>query len=387
VSTEILARKGLGGDFTPGVERARAAGYKIEVRPYVGTGEEQVQESLTVIAKKIRDGRLDPDVRGWVGDVLKAAGDPKTRRGKVSAILDAFRQSTIYVSDPVGAEYIVAAGTTMCLRPGLCVKARDCDDGCVAVGAAISSAGIPVLVIKQNFGPGKQEHVLVEAQMEDGSYIPADPSTNLPAGDKVPAVSEERIDPMDVVGSSGTSGPEIVTLGALPTDLDPVHKNDHGEWTVKRYGQWWIHEGNGVGWVPVGTGEACCAACAEKDASAAASGTAAPLKEDGDEGECSACELWAKRAAERGELERYGVSGTPKSNNGPKFSLVEKLRQPMGLGADVPSTTTTFVSPTPITTPSGNVGVGAVASVAAIVAIATGVAWGLGRSPRRRRAA
>lgn len=715
--TEVLHRKGLGGDFTPGVERARAAGYKIEVRPYVGTGEEQVQESLTVIAKKIRDGRLDPDIRGWVGDVLKAAGNPKTRRGKVSAILDAFRQSTIYVSDPDGAEYIVAAGTTMCLRPGLCVRARDCfpegtkllrddfalvpieqikvgdriwgrdkwtevkavwakgalpvdaiemnngstvyltgdhkvyvgrckhgngadcwctnckapsarhvsyervhvsellegdvllrpdridfgtkeedpgrlyveglaladgwvdmpsarsfriagrdgkrkeaqkrevkeicdrlgiethwhkryitvkdpewakrlltlgsrarfkradsmnlseegarellrglmadstansngpgrtysttsytmmvqvrvlhrmfgvttgikmltpeehggagenplwrvyvragteraektlavraidrevrtvpcwdittedhyvylpehdvtvsncDDGVVAVGSMISSAGIHVVVVKQNFGPGKQEHVLVEAQMEDGSYIPADPSTNLPAGDKVPAVSEERIDPMDVMGSHGTSGPEIVTLGSLPSDLDPVHKNDHGEWTVKRYGQWWIHGGSGVGWVPVGTGEACCAACAEKDAAAAAapSGTAAPLKEDGDEGECSACELWAKRAAERGELARYGVSGAPKADAGPKFSLVTRLRTPLGLGADVPGTTT-IVSPTPITTPSGNVGVGAVAAVAAIVAVATGVAWGLGRREpaRRKRAA
>jgi hypothetical protein len=260
----------------------------------------------------------------------------------------------------------------------------------VAVGSAISSAGIPVLVVKQNFGPGKQEHVLVEAQMEDGSYIPADPSTNLPAGDKVPAVSEERIDPMDVVGSSGTSGPEIVTLGSLPSDLDPVHKNDHGEWTVKRYGQWWIHGGSGVGWVPVGTGEACCAACAEKDAAAASapSGTAAPLKEDGDEGECSACELWAKRAAERGELARYGVSGAPKGATGPKFSLVTRLRTPLGLGADVPGTTT-IVSPTPITTPSGNVGVGAVAAVAAIVAVATGVAWGLGRREpaRRKRAA
>lgn len=400
MQTEVLRSKrlGLGGDFTPGVERARKAGYTIEVHPYVGTGDEQVQESLTVIAKKIRDGRLDPDVRGWVGDVLKAAGDPKTRRGKVQAILDAFRQSTIYVSDPVGAEYIVAAGTTMCLRPGLCVRARDCDDGVVAVGSSIMTAGIPVNVVKQNFGPGRQEHVLVEAQMEDGSWIPADPSTNLAAGDKVPAVAEERIDPMDVVGSAGTSGPEIVTLGAVPTDLPPVHKNEHGEWTVKRYGQWWIHGGQGVGWVPVGAGDACCAACAEKDAKTAAaapSGTAAPVKPDDGDGECSACEFWAKRAREQGELARFGVSGVTKKPAPPAFSLRSMVRKATGLGADVPEGPIVIeppvVTPPTSASPPPSVSIGQVVAVSSLFAVVGGIGWGIyeasKKKPKARRAA
>jgi hypothetical protein len=382
------------GDFTPGVERAKKAGYAIEVRPYEGTGEEQVAESLDVIAKKIRDGRLDPDVRGWVGDVLKAAGDPKSRAGKVQAILDAFRQATIYVSDPVGAEYIVAAGTTMCLRPGLCVRARDCDDGCVAVGSAIMAAGIPVVVIKQNFGPGKQEHVLVEALMEDGTWLPADPSTNLAAGDKVPAVSEERIDPMDTVGSSGTSGPEIVTLGAVPAREWP--RKIDGVWTVRKHGQWWRDQ-SGVGWVPVGTGEACCAECAAKDAAKAAlaappapkSGTGS--EDEGGEG-CSACEAWAKR--HEAEIAAMGVSGASSSKAiGPKLSLLARLRDGrLGLGADVPGTTV-LANPLPIQPTSGSVGVGAVAVVALGLAAIGGVAWSLGRDsacsqgPRGRRRA
>lgn len=581
------------GDFTPGVERARRAGYTIEVHPYVGTGDEQVQESLAVIAKKIRDGRLDPDIRGWVGDVLKAAGNPKTRAAKVQAILDAFRQSTIYVSDPVGAEYIVAAGTTMCLRPGLCVRARDCipegtkllrddgpisiehvrpgdriwgkdtwttvqavwskgvlpvdeillatgacvrltgdhkvyvwrdrgathgyesmrvseleeedillrperlptaegtrdngvdvrsiarsvanlpcwdlttedhyvylpehdvtvsncDDGVVAVGSACLAAGIPGEVVKQNFGPGKQEHVLWEAILEDGSRFPADPSTNLPAGDKVPAVQEERLDPMDVEGSHGTSGPEIVTLGSLPDDSDlpprdPVTKVD-GVWTVKRYGQWWTHE-TGVGWIPVGTGDACCAACAEKEAAAKAAGAGAgdhgdppypapagkqwvwgrgctepgggivpgwglidaPASgagrvKEGDDPGCSACEAWARKHEEeiqnltKGASGASGVSSAPSSKivkSSPRLSLLGRLRDGrMGLGADVPGTTPLVVTtPTTIRPTSGSVGVGGVALVALGVAALGGIGWGIAKASctptptRRRRAA
>jgi hypothetical protein len=279
-------------DFTPGVERAKAAGHKIEVQPYP-PGVAGIRLSLEVVARKIRDGRLDPDVRGWAGDVLKAAGNPTTVRAKAQALLDAFRKQTIYVPDPVGAEYIVSAAGTMCLRPGLCVRARDCDDGVVAMGAALLSQGISVRVIKQNFGPGKQEHVLVVAQDENGAWLAVDPSTSLPVGQRVPAVKEEIIDPMDVVGSAGTSGAEIVTLGAIPTrDV----RWDGKTWREHRYGRDFVW--TGVGWTEEkkghkhGTagpgGKPCCAACAEKGTGRA---SADP---DADE-PCSACEAYARK--------------------------------------------------------------------------------------------
>jgi hypothetical protein len=202
-------------DFAPGVARMRAAGYKVEVAPYPD-GAQGIRLSLEEVAQKIRDGRLDSDMRGWAGDVLITAGRPRTVKQQAQAILDAFRAETVYVPDPVGAEMIATGSATMCLRPGLCVRARDCDDSVVAVGSALMSIGIPVVVVKQNFGPQHQEHVLVEFQDENGNWIPMDPSTNSPAGFAHEAVEEVRIDPMDVIGSTGTSGAEIVTLGAPP---------------------------------------------------------------------------------------------------------------------------------------------------------------------------
>jgi hypothetical protein len=202
-------------DFRPGVDRMRAAGYTVEAQAYP-PGDQGIALSLDEVARKIRDGRLDADVRGWAGDVLIAAGKPTALRTQAQAMLDAFRAQTMYLSDPVAAEYIVGAAATACLRPGLCVRARDCDDGVVFLGSAMMSIGIPVRVLKQSFGPdAPQEHVLLEARDEHGIWFSVDPSTDLPVGQRVPAVTEVRIDPMQIVGSLGTQGQEIVTLGAL----------------------------------------------------------------------------------------------------------------------------------------------------------------------------
>jgi len=382
--------------FSPGIERARKAGYTVSVKPYP-EGVAGIRLSLSTIAQKIRDGRLDPDIRGWVGDTLVAAGKPVSTTDKVTAILNAFRASTVYVADPVGAEYIVAAKTTICLRPGLCVRARDCDDGVVFMGSALMSVGIPARVLKQNFGPGKQEHVLVEA-LVGGDWVPVDPSTSLPVGESVPAVSEERVDPMDMTGtSSGTSGAEIVTLGMIPEEpqraiLEPterhLRRSSDGTWTERRWGQWWRFE-TGVGWAPVGAGDACCASCAEgKPCEGGAAAAPAPVglsDEHGDEAGCSACEAYAKKLRASGDLKKYGLSGIHKAHH-------------RGLGQNenppTPVSTTVTVNAPPVTGIGPNVGVAAVVGVAALFAVAAGAAWGLSQrqctaplSPSKRRAA
>jgi hypothetical protein len=192
-----------------------------------------IQMSLEECAKAIRDGRLDPDIRGWAGDMLVRYGRPSSARGQAQAILEGFRSQVAYVADPVGAEYIASGTATLCLRPGVCVRAHDCDDAVVAVGSALMSIGIPVVVVKQNFGGGQQEHVLLEAQDEQGLWFAVDPSTKLPVGSKHPALEEQRVDPMEQKGSTGTAGAEIVTLGRVPF---------------------------GLGHAP---GEACCDSCAK----------------------------------------------------------------------------------------------------------------------------
>jgi hypothetical protein len=128
------------------------------------------------------------------------------------------------------------------------MRGGDCDDMLVVLGSAayiITSAatgGSPdVRIVKQYFGPGEQEHVLVSVQSETGEWLYADPSTRMPVGRAQKAVSEEWYDPLDMVSAArgvGT-GPEIVTLG------NPSHRRHvvkrRGEWWEYTSGSWWRH--------------------------------------------------------------------------------------------------------------------------------------------------
>lgn len=237
-------------DFAPGVERARAAGYQINVSAYPEDIEEGIEESLETIAGKIREGRMDPDVRGWAADVLMAAGRPSSVRDRMAALLEAFRAATMYLPDPLKTEMIVSARTTVCLRPGLCVRGRDCDDGVVMIGSAGLAIGIPIVAVRQYFGPDRQNHVLLEAQDENGQWFAVDPATDLPVGQKVAAWSEERIDPLELVGAGGTAGYELVTVGGVGLGSAPMVATrremhfDGRRWHERRYGTEWVRDGD-----------------------------------------------------------------------------------------------------------------------------------------------
>ena len=59
--------------------------------------------------------------------------------------------------------------------------------------------------------------MLVAVLDEQNEWLKADPShASLPVGQGVPANEEQMYNPLDAVGAIGTSGPELVTFGALP---------------------------------------------------------------------------------------------------------------------------------------------------------------------------
>jgi hypothetical protein len=201
-------------NVAPSVNNAKKQGIRVDRREYpAGVG--GVKLSLQKIAQYIREGRLDPAVRGWAGDALIAAGSPTSIKGQAQAILTAFKKQTTYAPDPVGAEYNVSAAGTLCLRPGFCVRVFDCDDGVIAISSALMSIGIPVRVVKQTFGSGDQEHVILEFQDENGNWLPLDPSTDRPIGQKEWATSEFRMDPMNasMIGLTGVPDAEYVGVG------------------------------------------------------------------------------------------------------------------------------------------------------------------------------
>ena len=92
------------------------------------------------------------------------------------------------------------------------VTVSNCDDLSVALGSATLSLGIPTQIVKQNFGPNAQEHVLI-AVYDGSDWRYADPSTNLPFGSAPQARDEVWVDPMDPIGTLPEAKSEIVTLG------------------------------------------------------------------------------------------------------------------------------------------------------------------------------
>jgi len=142
------------------------------------------------------------------------------------------------------------------------VTVSNCDDCCILLGSLLGAAGIPVRIVKQDYGGAHQQHVLVEA-FDDGAgvWLYADPSTDMPLGTAAHAASEQRIDPLDLkVTGEGSSGAEIITLGRAPMKSSQTI----GAQTVLYGGRWWhrdglgrvsVHDGSAWQPIPLGLGE------------------------------------------------------------------------------------------------------------------------------------
>jgi hypothetical protein len=204
-----------------GLERAAADGIAVTEVPYQDVG-----QSVDKVLEKIREGYKDPLVRGHAGQVIIAAGRPPSIRGKVQALADDFRARTMYVSDPHNTDYVVSAAGTLCLRPGLCVPVHDCDDG-VVVGASESlSLGIPAQAVYQDYGPGKQKHIIFAVLDESGTWLRVDFSTNADVGMAPAAPTEIWIDPLKDVG------PTLIGVGKASLAAPPSNPLPPGNWTA-----------------------------------------------------------------------------------------------------------------------------------------------------------
>ena len=208
--------------FAPHIDEEKRAGIRITRVEYpAGLG--GVKLSLEQIAQRIREGALSPKVQGVAADALLKAGfngrgnDAGSTRQRAAALLSFVRATTLYAPDPPGTEYNKSAEAMLCLRPGLCVRVGDCDDQVVLLGSLLMGVGIPVNVVKQTFGFGDQEHVLLEAVTEAGLF-PLDPSSDMPAGQKASATHEFKLDPSNpsMIGLQGVPEAEFIGVGAHP---------------------------------------------------------------------------------------------------------------------------------------------------------------------------
>jgi Transglutaminase-like superfamily len=196
----------------------RALGIPVDRHAYP-PGEKGIVHSLEVIARKVRAGSSTAVMKSFAGNVLKQAGFPQGVFARVSALLDFVRARVGYAPDCPGTEQIQTAAISLCVEGApVCIPIGDCDDLVVALATLILAMGIHVRIVRQYFGQGKQQHVLVEAMSEDGSWIPLDPSTKYPAGRKASAVKETYVDPLDdkAIGLAESGGAQFVGIGGIP---------------------------------------------------------------------------------------------------------------------------------------------------------------------------
>lgn len=229
-----------------------SAPLNIKKEPY-GLGTAGIRQSIDTLVKKGREARNDYDLRGWAIDTLTKAGidgrDRPSIASQAQCIVDGVRAQTIYVPDPRGSEWIQAPHITLCLR-NYCIAGGDCDDLFLAMLGAMLSIGLPVYIVRQRFGPGIQEHVLLGLKEGLLKYY-VDPSTRDPVYTGSRALSEDWIDPMGDVGPIGAASPELVTLGAPHetglavsegTKSDPFFVQGHG-WVARANGRLYLHDG------------------------------------------------------------------------------------------------------------------------------------------------
>ena len=226
----------MSDSFRPSAEAAqKALGSKAKITKRVyPAGMAGIKISFEEIAKRIREGRNDPRIRGWAGRALIAAGNPSGQSAQAQALLEALRKQTIYAPDPAGTEMIVAAKNTLCLdEHGLCIPAADCDDLVVTLGSALLSLSIPIHVVGQAFsGEQQPTHVLLEVDTPSG-WQKIDPSNVASStGQSFTATREWRIDPMNTKDFALAGGPgsgDFVGVGdisgAITAEVESVITN------------------------------------------------------------------------------------------------------------------------------------------------------------------
>ena len=106
--------------------------------------------TASLIARLIREGAKDFYVRQKAIEIFRASGArPKDRLGEVCALFNWVRRNIRYTRDIFQVELLHSARRMLELRAG------DCDDMTILLGAMLKSTGHPVRLVLAGFRPGK----------------------------------------------------------------------------------------------------------------------------------------------------------------------------------------------------------------------------------------
>jgi transglutaminase-like putative cysteine protease len=138
-----------------------------------------------MIARLIREGAKDFFVRQRAIEIFRGYRvRPKDRAAEVRALFDWVQRNIRYTRDIFRTELLHSA------RRMLELKAGDCDDMTILLGAMLVSTGYPVRLILAGFRPNKPHgysHIYPEVNVR-GCWIPIDATLSRPMGSAAPAL-------------------------------------------------------------------------------------------------------------------------------------------------------------------------------------------------------
>jgi transglutaminase-like putative cysteine protease len=138
-----------------------------------------------LIARMIRNGAKDFYVRQQAIQIFRAYGvRPKDRFGEVYALFDWVRRNVRYTRDIFRVELLHSARRMLELRAG------DCDDMTILLGAMLMSTGHPIRLVLAGFRPNKPHvysHIYPEVHVR-GRWLPIDATMHRPIGWAPPAL-------------------------------------------------------------------------------------------------------------------------------------------------------------------------------------------------------
>jgi hypothetical protein len=150
---------------------------------YAGT-----EKTVKHILDLIRDGAKDFYVRQKAIDVLLDQDvRPKDYLGEIQTLFEWVQRNIRYTKDPFQVEVLHSARRMLELRAG------DCDDMTILLGAMLKSIGHPVRVVLAGFDrqrPDLFSHIYLEVNYK-GRWIPLDATMPYPVGWSPPAAHQQ----------------------------------------------------------------------------------------------------------------------------------------------------------------------------------------------------
>jgi len=151
----------------------------------VPSGSRGTLATAEIIGRMIRDGAKDFLVRQKAIQIFRIAGvRPKDRFGEIRSLFEWVRRNVRYTRDIFRVELLHTARRMLELRAG------DCDDMTILLGAMLMSTGHPVRLILAGFRkrrPHSYSHIFLEANL-GGHWITLDATMERPIGWAPPAV-------------------------------------------------------------------------------------------------------------------------------------------------------------------------------------------------------